>query len=421
LREFDIVIIGAGITGLASAYHIKKANRNLRIAVIDKKPTFCQGNTAKSSAAFRNLFSSEVNKKITQSTIEFYKHVQFEMGFDLGMHFNGYLFLGERKFLDNSTFKGFVETGMARYVNESTLIEAGIRTKLTEDEIGVMNLSNIDGGLLGLNCGILAPEKICNFYGKELGRMEVEFFFGTEVKAPYLQPETPLSYPGEPFVWQKTLLKSINTTKGEFAASDFIFCTDVWTDSLLDSTGIDGHTRGKKRQVFQVSGPGVEDLLNREFINNQNVMPLTILPSYEIVLRPDPESRSIWITIADDYNRDYSISEDPQPEQEFYEKSLFPIITAYLPQLKNSKVSSMWAGYYAYNTIDKTHYVFRDKNIIVATGSSGSGIMKADAVGRVVASLLFGNEKTTLYDNSVIETSDLSVHKRKVKEEEMVI
>jgi len=81
----------------------------------------------------------------------------------------------------------------------------------------------------------------------------------------------------------------------------------------------------------------------------------------------------------------------------------------------------MWAGYYAYNTIDKTHYVFRDKNIIVATGSSGSGIMKADAVGRVVASLQGGVEKTVLFGDLVIDTSDLGVHKRRVKEEEMVI
>ncbi|WP_171823466.1 FAD-binding oxidoreductase [Thermogymnomonas acidicola] len=39
-------------------------------------------------------------------------------------------------------------------------------------------------------------------------------------------------------------------------------------------------------------------------------------------------------------------------------------------------MTSMWAGHYAYNTIDRTHYIFRDLNVIVATGTSGSGIMK---------------------------------------------
>ena len=421
MRKYDVVIVGAGITGLASAYHMKRMNEKLQIAVIEKRPAFCQGNTAKSAAAFRNLFSSETNRKITQSTIEFYRHVQIERGVDLGMHFNGYLFLGNHDFLYNPTFRSFVDEGIARYVSEAELNVNGFRTRLTEEEANTLNLPNIEGGLLGLNCGILAPEKICEFYGKELKQMGVEFFFGTEVKPLGLQPDAPLNYPGEPFVWQKTSLKTIDTNRGEFEASDFVFCTDVWTDNLLDGTGIDGHTRGKKRQVFQVSGPEVEKLISRGFIDGQGVMPLTILPAYEVVLRPDPEGHSLWITIADEYSRNFSISEDPEAEPDFYEKSLFPIITAYLPQLKNSKITSMWAGHYAYNTIDKTHYVFRDKNIIVATGSSGSGIMKADAVGRVVASLQAGKDRTELFDNSYIKTSDLSVHRRNVREEEMVI
>jgi glycine/D-amino acid oxidase-like deaminating enzyme len=81
----------------------------------------------------------------------------------------------------------------------------------------------------------------------------------------------------------------------------------------------------------------------------------------------------------------------------------------------------MWAGHYSYNTIDKTHYVFREGNLIVAAGSNGSGIMKADAIGRVVSSLYMQREKTTLYDGSVIGTSDLGVENRKVPPEHMVI
>lgn len=421
MRKYDVVIIGAGITGLASAYHIKRKNGKLRIAVLEKKLAFCQGNTSKSAAAFRNLFSSDVNRKITQSSIEFYRHVQTERGIDLGLHFNGYLFLGSADFVYSPTFKRFVEEGIARYVSEDELKISGFRTRLTAEEKKTMNLPDIDGALLGLNCGILAPEKICEFYGNELRKMGVEFFFGTEVHPPILQPEEPLNYTGEPFVWQKSTLKTIMTNKGEFEASDFIFCTDIWTDHLLDATGIDGHTRGKKRQVFQISGPEVSSLLAKSLIPGQNVMPLTVLPGYEVVLRPDPEGHSLWITIADEYNRNFSISEEPEAEPDFYEKSLFPIIMAYLPQLGSAKITSMWAGHYAYNTIDKTHYVFRDKNIIVATGSSGSGIMKADAIGRVVASLQSGEELTELFDHSTINTADLSVHKRNVKEEEMVI
>jgi glycine/D-amino acid oxidase-like deaminating enzyme len=421
MRTYDVIVIGAGITGLSSAYHIKKQNESIRVAILDKKHTFCQGNTAKSSAAFRDLFSSEVNRKIARSSISVYRYVQDKERFDLGMHSSGYLFLGDGRFLANSTIRGFVNEGLAKFVGEESLKQMGFTTRPSEQEISIMNILPIEGGLLGINCGIIAPEKICQYYHIELEKMGVDFFFSTEVRGPKLQPEIPLGYPGEPFLWQNVKLNTIETNKGEFSSSEFIFCTDIWSSALLNGTGIDSHTRGKKRQVFQISGPEVEKLLQRELIEGRGIMPFTILPSHGIALRPDPDSRTIWVTVSDNYNRDFSISDDPQAEPDFYEKSLFPVISAYLPQLQSSKVKSMWAGYYDYNTIDKTHYVFKEKNVIVSTGSSGSGIMKADAVGRVVSSLYAGKDRTILFDGSIINTEDLSVHNRRVEEEIIVI
>ena len=59
--------------------------------------------------------------------------------------------------------------------------------------------------------------------------------------------------------------------------------------------------------------------------------------------------------------------------------------------------------------------------MIVATASSGSGIMKADAIGRVTASLYMGKETVKLFDNSEVTASDLGVETRKVPRENLVI
>ena len=57
--SWDILIIGAGVLGLSSAYHLKKQNLDKRIIVIDKHGRPGQGNTAKCGGGFRTLFASE--------------------------------------------------------------------------------------------------------------------------------------------------------------------------------------------------------------------------------------------------------------------------------------------------------------------------------------------------------------------------
>ncbi|MGC8515288.1 MAG: NAD(P)/FAD-dependent oxidoreductase [Thermoplasmata archaeon] len=421
MPEYDIVIIGAGITGLAAGYHLKKEKPDLNIAIIDKNRSFAQGNTAKSAAGYRDLFTSQLNRKISGSSIAFYRHVQQDLKIDLGMHLNGYLFLMDDKRLGQDAIETFISEKRAEIVDEASLKDMGYITKLDKEEKQLLNLSDIDGALLGYNCGIIEPDRICSYYEKELRKMGVSFFYNTEAKNLRFEPQTTMNYPGEPFLWQKMEMRNLQTSKGIFRTETTIVCADVWSTALLNSAGIDSHVRGKKRQVFRITGEPASALMSHTMRPDQKVMPFTILPSYGIVMRPEPGNSSVWISVADDYNRPFEEEDDPKPEPEFYENSLFPIIRSYLPQFSSCKVSSMWAGHYSYNTIDKTHYVFREGNIIVANGSSGSGIMKADAIGRIVSSLYSQRKRTTLYDGSVINTSDLGVENRKVQPEHMVI
>lgn len=53
--EYDDVIVGAGILGLSTAYHIKNKNPNAQILVVDKLNAVGQASTAKSVSAFRCL------------------------------------------------------------------------------------------------------------------------------------------------------------------------------------------------------------------------------------------------------------------------------------------------------------------------------------------------------------------------------
>jgi glycine/D-amino acid oxidase-like deaminating enzyme len=60
------------------------------------------------------------------------------------------------------------------------------------------------------------------------------------------------------------------------------------------------------------------------------------------------------------------------------------------------------------------------EGLYVAAGTSGSGIMKADAIGRIAASLALGREKAELYGGTVVESNILRLN-RCFEEERLVI
>ena len=74
--SLQVIIIGAGILGLASAYHILKDQAGLDLLVVDKLAGPGRGDTAKSAAAFRDLFSSPLNRHLSQGSIAFYEEIQ---------------------------------------------------------------------------------------------------------------------------------------------------------------------------------------------------------------------------------------------------------------------------------------------------------------------------------------------------------
>ncbi|MBD3172477.1 FAD-dependent oxidoreductase, partial [Candidatus Bathyarchaeota archaeon] len=72
--ECEILVVGAGIMGLSTAYHLKKQDPDKDILVIDKYAGPGQGNSAKSEGGFRNMFTSKTNYLLADTSIDFFFH-----------------------------------------------------------------------------------------------------------------------------------------------------------------------------------------------------------------------------------------------------------------------------------------------------------------------------------------------------------
>jgi sarcosine oxidase, subunit beta len=87
----DVVVIGAGVMGLAIAYNLA-ARGQKRIVVLDEH-TLAWGASGRNGGGLRQQWSTELNVRLMQESMEICTHFAEEMGINVWMRRGGYLFL----------------------------------------------------------------------------------------------------------------------------------------------------------------------------------------------------------------------------------------------------------------------------------------------------------------------------------------
>lgn len=273
----------------------------------------------------------------------------------------------------------------------------------------------------GVKCGTIAPELVARFYEKELQDLGARIMYNSEVTSLILEPVKGLGWPKEPLIWQDKRIKGVRTRKGNVYAKTTVVAAGRWANELLDKVGIDSRMKTKKRQIFQLSSPEIMSLLCTRGFNEYERLPFTILPKAGVYMRPVLAERGFWVGAADDLGRPFLFEEDPKPESDYFTYNVYPILSRYFSQFKDAKPNSMWAGEYDINTLDSNPCIFQQNALLVVAGLSGSGIMKADAVGRIASALHDGKGHATLYGGRKIEVRRLGISERNVDPERFVL
>jgi glycine/D-amino acid oxidase-like deaminating enzyme len=115
------------------------------------------------------------------------------------------------------------------------------------------------------------------------------------------------------------------------------------------------------------------------------------------------------------------LEEDPSADESYYTHNIYPVLTEYFPCFANLRPVNMWAGFYDVNSLDGTPIIARIGNGIITAGMSGSGIMKADSVGRIAAAVFDDKDEATLFGNRTIRPARIGLTNRSVGKEEFVI
>jgi len=425
--ECDILVVGSGVLGLSSAYHLKLRNPDSRVVVIDRSGGPGQGNSAKSEGGLRNVFTSKANYLLTDSTIDWFSHLQNDLGYDVKLHYIGYLWLyseGQYNGL-KSTLKAIQKWGAELRTYEKDELKRMVPDIVTDvegdEEAELLDLESVYKGVLGVKCGCIDADALVRSYEAEFLKLGGELMYSTEAKKLILRPEEELGIPGEPFVWQESRISGAETSRGEMRADTTVLAAGVWSETLLDPLGIDALMRAKKRQIFVFKDSRLRGLLEVEGFNKYSVIPLTILPKAGILFRPEVTEGSIWLACADELGRGYGLEEDPQPETNYYTDEIYHVLVKYFPCFRDIRPANMWAGQYAVNGYDGMPVITPVPGMIYIGAASGSGIMKCDALGRIVASLYAGEEEAELYGGQSFNASSLGVEDRNVEREKFII
>lgn len=153
----DVVVIGAGVMGLSTAYHLARAGC-ADVVVLEMAELPGSGSTGANAGGIRHQFSSAVNIELSRLSIQMMVDFEAATGTALDLNFCGYLFL-----FDNAG--DLVQAGSDVALQNSLGVGSRI---VTTDEIAqiapLIDLDGILGGSFFERDGLADPSAVVNGY-----------------------------------------------------------------------------------------------------------------------------------------------------------------------------------------------------------------------------------------------------------------
>ena len=457
-ERYDIVIVGAGPFGLATAYHLSQDRPDLSVLVLEAQARPGEGSMGASNAMVRDVFGSGDNHTLAKHSIAFYRHLmdeQEELRAPVPLlDLYGYLFLLSAARLPE--YLALVERSAGSIDAEAVGLDE-LRSCPGLDPAPARWYEGDDapppepiaGGLFGRNCGAVAPELLANFYFEAARHQGVEFEFNATVRRLSFEgrEEVLLHEPSKrPFAFQERVpgrlhISRVDLGDGRHVRTDkVVVAAGGWAEKILHPLGFATGCSPRPQSLYSVSGPAVDELLRWEppvtaidANGGKSRFPFLILPT-GAALKPVFRERRIWMEYEDsthpigtpqdpgkDGRLDYDMTQ--LADRDSYATDVLPAVTPYFPRFgsRDARLESCWGGYYHFSPDGHPVLVEQPYGVVFIGGDSGSGIMKADSLGRLVAARCQGHADARLFGGEMYSSDRLSLANRAVKEEKIIL
>jgi len=368
-----VVIIGGGVMGAATASFLA-TRYGIRATVLERDGSYARASSALSACAIRQQFSTEINIRISQQSLLFYRDIghQLAVGNDhpgIGLVEPGYLFLATDAGVHVLEENQALQTQCGAAVALLSPLELTARFPWLSTE-------RIALGSLGLSSPLSGEGWFDGYRALQAFRQHAIAHGARFIEAEAVDFDT-----------RHGVVQSVITAQHErIAANAVLIAAGAWSAPVAAALGFTLPVRARKRDVFSLQS-------NAPLAG----CPLVIDPS-GFWFRPDGDTGQFLCGAPP---RGVDIDDAPldHVDHGLFDEWLWPRLAERVPQFDALRVTGSWAGYYEYNTFDQNGLVGRlpgISNAFVAAGFSGHGLQQAPAVGLGMAELMVTGAYRTL-------------------------
>ncbi len=361
MNTADLIIIGGGVIGAASAFFASRAGFKTRL--LEKHAALGALTTSASLAAFRAQFADAENIAMMLESIDFFENFRKRTGLldaDIGLVQQGYL---------------FVTTAAEGYAHSRRRVEL-------QRTLGLNDVELWDGDAARKHFPFLAPEiTAATFRARDgwLSAHELTYHYAQASRA-----EIFLDTGVEEILLRGDSVEGVHTSRGNFYAPRVVIATGPFSKNLARSVGVELPISLVRRQRAAI----------KEHALIPRHAPMTIDADTGAHWRPDGHGAILAWAIPEEPD---IAREELSPDWDFPARVLDGVarITPFWRELENSLRRSdldVRAGQYDMTPdakpIVSAHPQIR--GLYFNTGYSGHGVMASPAGGRVLADLLTG-------------------------------
>ncbi len=358
-RSYDVILVGGGVMGCAIAYYLLKADPRLRVAILEKDPTYKRSSTVLSDGNIRVQFNLRENILMSLYGLEVLERFAEEMAVgdkrpDVAFRRQGNLFLVDEASREEA------EAGLA--LQQSLGCDV---TWLTPEEIPqhhpYYQPGDVVGGTLGRQDGSLDPWAVLMGYRDKAVDLGARFI-----------PAEVASVQAE-----GRRVTGVRLASGEELAGGVVVnSAGAWAARLARTVGVQLPVQPVRRQVFVVETP----------VRPEGLLPSLFFPSGLYCIHEREGQFMCGKSFPDD-----PVGFDFGWERRLFMERLWPELVEWIPAFDRLRIAHGWAGLYAMNTLDGNAILGEWPELqgfYLANGFSGHGFQHCHAVGRYLAELI---------------------------------
>jgi sarcosine oxidase subunit beta len=355
----DVVIIGGGIMGASTAYHLAK--RGADVALLEAAEMFGLGSTGLNAGGIRYQFATPVNIELSKLSIGMMERFADEMDQQVGLRRCGYLFMLDDP-ADLEQFKRNVALQNAHAVPSQVVSPEEIGELAPEVE-----LSGIIGGTWCPRDGLVDPNSLLQGFVSNARRLGATLL--TDARVTSIDVEAGRAV-------------RVRSTGGVISAANIVIAAGPWSGQIGSLLGIKIPIEPIRRQIA-VTGP-IPDL-RKDF-------PFVI--DFSRALYFHREGGGLLTGMS---NRGEQPGFDTRIDEEWRLRHLEQALER-LPLLAEAAIAAEWAGLYEVTPDDQPILgrMPMIDGLYICAGFSGHGLMHGPAAGLLLSEEIVDGRARTI-------------------------